>query len=420
MIRTRVAPSPTGIIHIGTAYMSLFNYVLAKKYGGSFILRLEDTDIKRYVPGAAEMIYEGLRWLKLNYDEGPDKGGAYGPYMQSQRVDIYQAEAKKLVTQGRAYEHKGAIRFKSINVGEIGWDDLVHGKIKFSASEIGDFVLVKSDGYAAYNFAVVVDDHLMKISHIIRGEEHISNTPRQLALYEALEYEIPQMAHIPLLRNPDKSKISKRKSPVSLLEYRDVGYLPEAILNFLALLGWTHPEGKEIFSLQEMIDNFDISKFHKSAPVFDTQKLDWFNGQYLRKKSTNELIQLIKPYLDYKISDDKFIDIIPLVKERVSTLSEMADMMRFFFTRPEPQIVNVDHLQVAIKVIQDTPWTKTDIESGLLQKVKDNNWKTGDFFMSLRLAICASRVTPPLTESMLILGKDEVLTRLSNSVQALK
>lgn len=397
--------------------MSLFNYALAKKNAGQFILRIEDTDVKRHVPWATEIIYEGLKWLGIEYDEGPDKKGPYGPYKQSDRIALYQQEAKKLVDQGLAYKDQGAVRLKSQNEGEIGWDDLVRGQIKFPWKEVGDFVILKSDGGAAYNFAVVVDDHAMRITHIIRGEEHISNTPRQLALYQAFGYEVPQLAHIPLLRNPDKSKISKRKSPVSLLWYREQGYLPEAILNYLAQLGWSHPQGKEIFSLAEVSQLINVTRFHKTAPVFDTKKLDWFNGQYIRSKDDDELVQLIKPRLEYETSEEKLTEIIPLVKERVITLADMAEMMRFFFVTPELQDVNRRHIQAAINVLEKSPWTKADIESGLLQKVKDNAWKTGDFFMSLRLAICGSRVTPPLTESMLILGKDKVLARLTAHAQ---
>jgi glutamyl/glutaminyl-tRNA synthetase len=282
MVRVRIAPSPTGFAHVGTAYTALFNFAFARNKNGKFIIRIEDTDVKRHLPRAEEAIYQALSWLGIDWNEGPDKGGKYGPYKQSERLDIYREKAKELIKKDLAYEEEGAIRYKNPKE-DIAWRDLVRGEISFPGSEIGDFVIMKSDGYPTYNFAVVVDDSLMKISHIIRAEEHISNTPRQIALYKALGLKIPEFAHLPLLRNPDRSKISKRKNPVALSWYREQGYLPEALINFLCLLGWSHPEGKEIFSLEEFIKVFDIKRVRKAGPIFNLKKLDWINGEYILK-----------------------------------------------------------------------------------------------------------------------------------------
>ncbi|MFV1917654.1 MAG: glutamate--tRNA ligase, partial [Patescibacteria group bacterium] len=281
-IRVRIAPSPTGFAHVGTAYTALFNYAYVKKNQGKFVLRLEDTDIKRHVKGAEEAIYDGLSWLGLNWDEGPVKGGKYGPYRQSERLEIYKEKANELKGNGLAYEDDGAIRFK--NPGkDISWEDKVRGKVTFPGGEVTDFVLLKSNGYPTYNFAVVVDDILMKISHVIRGEEHISNTPRQLALYYALRQKPPEFAHLPTLRNKERKKLSKRKDPVDLRIYQKEGYLPEALVNFLCLLGWSHPKEKEIFLLSEFVKLFSLNRVRKAGPIFNVEKLDWINGEYIRR-----------------------------------------------------------------------------------------------------------------------------------------
>lgn len=408
MIRTRIAPSPTGIIHIGTAYMSLFNWAFAKKNGGKFILRLEDTDVKRHVKNAEEEIYKGLSWLGISWDEGPDKPGPYGPYKQSQRQQIYHKKAKELVDKGFAYEDEGAVRFK--NPGDdIWWDDLVRGKISFSGAEITDFVLVRSDGMALYNFAVVVDDMLMQISHVIRGEEHISNTPRQLALYRAFGKESPKLAHIPLLRNPDRSKISKRANPVSLNWYKDEGYLKESILNFLALMGWTHPGGKEIFAVAEFVEKFDVNHSHKTAPIFDINKLDWLNGEYIRKTQNSELKTQIYDFFKGEYPKEKIEKILPLIKDRIKTLKEFESIAGFFFKEPrvDKKLFGASHkvhLAAALKAL----------EKGIsLDEVpQKEGFKVGDFFMDLRVAVSGTKITPPINESIEILGKEEAIKRI--------
>jgi glutamyl-tRNA synthetase len=412
MIRVRIAPSPTGFAHVGTAYTALFNYAFARRNKGKFILRIEDTDIKRNVIEAERKIFDGLAWLGIEWDEGPNKGGRYGPYKQSERLDIYREKAKELIKKGLAYEEEGAIRYK--NLGEdVGWRDLVRGEISFPGSEIGDFVIMKSDGYPTYNFAVVVDDSLMKISHIIRAEEHISNTPRQIALYRALGLKIPEFAHLPLLRNPDRSKISKRKNPVALSWYREQGYLPEALINFLCLLGWSHPEGKEIFSLEEFIKVFDIKRVRKAGPIFNLKKLDWINGEYIRKSQNSKLKTQIYEFFDKKYPEKEVGKIVPLIKERIKTLKEFQDLAGFFFKKPKVDkgLLGSNyqaHLKAAIEALEkDEPLKDIPEKKG---------FKTGDFFMDLRVAITGSRVTPPINESIRILGKKETLERLKKIV----
>ena len=281
MVRVRIAPSPTGSPHVGTAYIALFNYIFAKKHGGKFILRIEDTDRQRLVPGAEKEILEALDWLGLKYDEGPIR--------QSERLALYQKYARELVKEGAAYEDEGAIRQCVPKEGETKFVDEVRGTIVFANKNLDESVLLKSDGYPTYHLAVVVDDHLMGITHIIRGEEWLSSVPKHILLYQAFGWEIPQFAHLPLLRDPKRAKLGKRFGDVSLNWFKDEGFLPPALLNYLALLGWTHPEQKEIFDLEEMAEKFEFEDVNKAAPVFDLQKLTWLNGVYIRQMSVKNL-----------------------------------------------------------------------------------------------------------------------------------
>ncbi len=413
MIRVRIAPSPTGFAHVGTAYTALFNYAFARKNQGKFIIRIEDTDIKRQVPGAEEAIYEGLSWLGLSWDEGPDKGGKYGPYKQSERLEAYQKKAKELVKKGLAYQEKGAIRFK--NPGkDLGWKDLIRGEINFPGGEITDFVILKSDGYPTYNFAVVLDDILMKISHVIRGEEHVSNTPRQLALYQAFKTKPPQFAHLPTLRNKERKKLSKRRDPVDLRIYKEEGYLPEALVNFLCLLGWSHPGGKEIFDLDEFINKFDLSRVRKAGPIFNLEKLDWINGEYIRKTQNSKLKSQIYQYFDKKYPKEIIGKTIPLVRDRIKKLSEYESLAGFFFKRPkvDQKLLTKNykaHLKAAIDALKGG--------RPLEEIPKENNFNTGDFFMDLRVAVTGKQVTPPINDSIAVLGRKESLERLESIVK---
>ena len=408
MVRVRIAPSPTGFAHVGTAWMALFNFAFARKNKGSFILRLDDTDVKRNVSQAEESIYEGLSWLGLDWDEGPDKDGPYGPYRQSEKLEIYQKWADKLLGQNLAYKDEGAIRFK--NPGEdVSWHDLIRGEISFPGGEITDFVIIKSNGFPTYNFATVVDDIQMKVSHIIRGEEHISNTPRQIALFKAFGKKPPLFAHLPTLRNEKRQKLSKRRDPVDLRLFRQQGYLPEAFVNFLCLLGWSHPEGKEIFTLDEFVRVFDLKRVRKSGAIFNLRKLDWINGEYIRRTQNSKLKAQIYQFFDGKYPEEKIKKIIPLVKERIKKLSEFETLAGFFFTRPKidrkllgPNYQN--HLKAAIEALEEN----RALEAIPAQK----GFKIGDFFMDLRVAITGNRVTPPINESIKILGRRETLERL--------
>ncbi|MFZ5932603.1 MAG: glutamate--tRNA ligase [Patescibacteria group bacterium] len=417
MVRVRIAPSPTGFAHVGTAYTALFNYAFAKKNKGKFILRVEDTDVKRNVKGAEQAIYEGLAWLGLTWDEGPDKRGAYGPYRQSERLKTYREWADRLLKDGKAYKEEGAVRFKHTD-GDVSWDDLVRGRISFRGEEVGDFVLLKSDGYPTYNFGVVIDDILMKITHVIRGEEHISNTPRQIALYQALGEKPPLFAHLPTLRNKERKKLSKRRDPVDLRIFREQGYLPEALVNFLCLLGWSHPAQKEIFSLEEFVKLFDLKRVRPGGPIFDTGKLTWLNGEYVRKTPDAKLAALIFRYLGQKYPLDLIEKTIPLVKERISKLADYWPLAGFFFAK-RPQDYSLfakdykKHLEVACDVLSELKnWQKKEIDRVLVQAVDANSFKTGDFFMSLRIAITGSRFTPPINDSLAILGQEETIKRL--------
>jgi len=416
-VRVRIAPSPTGFAHVGTAYTALFNFAFARKNKGDFILRIEDTDVKRNIPKAEEAIYEGLKWLGLDWDEGPDKGGKFGPYRQSERLALYQGKADELLKKGWAYRKEGAIKLKSIKE-DITWKDEIRGKISFPMKEIKDFVIIKSDGYPTYNFAVVVDDISMRITHVIRGEEHISNTPRQILVYKAFGVDPPLFVHLPTLRNKDRKKLSKRRDPVDLRFFRDEGYLSSALINFLCLLGWSHPEGKEVFSLAEFIEKFDLSRIRTAGPIFDIGKLDWLNGFYIRNLSDEDFANFLIDFLKIENKKDYLLKIAPLVKDRIKKLSEFNKLASFFFSPPK-----VDkklflkgwklHLAKAQEALEEvSEWNKFNLDKVLLELVERNSFIKGDFFMNLRIAITGARVTPPINDSIVILGKKETLRRL--------
>ncbi len=408
MIRTRTAPSPTGLMHIGNLRTAAYSYALAKHNQGEFLLRIEDTDQKREVPGAREKLMATLKIFRLNWDQAP--------VIQSQRAatDVYRQAAAKLVQSGHAYQDNGAIRLKVPKNETVSFRDFVIRKdISWDSNQISDAVLLKSDGFPTYHLASVVDDNASEITHVIRSVEWLPSTPIHLLVYQFLGYDLPQIGHPTAILDPEGGKLSKRKGNVSVEQFLAKGYLPEAILNFVILLGWAPKDNRELFTLGEFVTAFDINGFQKSNPVMNLGKLDWFNSQYIRQKKDTELIELIKPKLEYEFDEDKLADIVSVVKERVSTLTEMADLIRPFFVAPRSQAANQEHLQSALKILADSTWTKTGIESKLLELVQQQEWKTGDFFMSLRLAIWGSRITPPLTEAMLILGKNEVISRLT-------
>lgn len=472
MNRTRIAPSPTGIAHIGTAWLSLFNLALARQCGGQFVLRIEDTDRARFVPEAEAKIYEGLKWLGIDYDEGGTKGGPYAPYHQSKRLDLYKKYAQELINKGVAYycfatkEELEQMRRDQIARGElprydgrwrdadprvvaeklaagepyvirlkvpkgetISWTDLIRDKVEFKSDLIDDQVLLKADGYPTYHLAVVVDDHLMKITHVLRGEEWISSTPKHLLLYQAFGWAAPIFAHMPLIRNQDHSKMSKRKNDVSILSYREKGYLPEALTNFVALLGWSHPQGKDVFSLDEFLKVMDLSRVQKTGPVFDLEKLNWYNGYYIRDLVTKKgLNELAKKLLGGNFVPDgfpiaKMDEILPLVYERLVTLADFSELTDFFWQDFTPNrtlllkkadVATVkQQLNLTKAFLEPIGWIKEEIERTIRQLTEDKNYKKSQYFMMLRVAITGKKATPPLFETMAVLDKETVLRRLT-------
>ena len=413
-IRVRFAPSPTGPLHIGAARTTLFNYLFAKKNKGSFILRIEDTDRKRSKKKFEDDIMNSLEWLGLQWDE---------KYNQSQRIKIYQKYLKKLLDSGQAYK-KEILWFKNPNK-KIVFNDLVRGEVEFDSSVFGDFSLAKSLKEPLYNFAAVIDDYEMKISHVIRGEDHISNTPKQILIYKALGLPIPKFAHLPLILGSDKSKLSKRHGAVSMEEYQKQGYLPEAMINFMALLGWNPGTDKELFSLKELIKNFSLEKIQKGGAVFNINKLDWFNSYYIKKMPIGELTNLCLPYLPKSnFSKSKLEKIIKLEQERIKKIPEIGDMVEFFFKEPKykPNLLKwrdmkkkeiKESLNKLEKILSKSKIG--DAERRLL-KTEDR----GKLLWPLRVALTGREKSPPPFEIAEILGKKEVLKRIKYAQKLLK
>jgi len=435
-VRVRIAPSPTGTPHIGTAWQALFNFVFARKNNGKFILRLEDTDRERYIPEAVAQIDETFEWLGFDFDEGPKTGGLFGPYIQSERLDIYKKYIDELLGKGLAYKEEGAVRFKTKKDGDTSWIDLAGNKtISFSNNTQEDFVILKSDGYPTYNFANVIDDHLMEISHVIRGNEFISSTPKHLSVYQAFGWIPPQFAHLPVLVGSDRSKLSKRHGAKSALEFKKDGYLKEAMLNFLALLGWTHPEGKEIFSIDEMIKVFDFKDFNQSSAFFDEAKLDWLNGEYIRKSENSNLKTQILDYLN-EISegklnhptDEEIEKVIPLIKERIKKLSDFVPLTDFLWEKPEYDMevfhrLKINDLRLKIeKVLEklenmEKPWKAEVFEKTFRELAEELNLSVSQTFQLIRVAISGQTVTPPLFESIKILAEEETIKRIREALE---
>ena len=404
VVRVRIAPSPTGFWHIGNTRTALYNYFLAKKNNGKFILRIEDTDRERYVPEAVDNVIEALKWLGLNYDEGPGVGGNYGSYVQSERLDLYKKHAKELVEKKLAYEDNGAIRFKTQKTGKTVWHDLIGNKdISFENKTQEDFVILKTDGYPTYNFANVIDDHCMEISHVVRGPEFISSTPKHLMLYKAFGWQPPIFAHVPLILGPDKAKLSKRHGAKPVLEFRDDGYMPEAILNYMALLGWTPPSGKEILSISEMIEEFDIKDVNVASPIFDEKKLLWFNGIYIRQAQNSKLKNVDEQLLDQLIS---------LAQTRMNTLNDFFTLTQHFFEEPDIKL-NEEEKQICKDLIDRFSTMKQFNNEAILEVIKqvlsDNNFRMPVLYKILT----GSESGLPLPQSLEILGKEKVISRLN-------
>jgi len=465
-IRTRFAPSPTGFLHIGSLRTALYSYAFAKSQGGDFILRIEDTDRRRLVLGSMEAIFKDLKIFGLGWDEGPLVGGPFAPYIQSERAanKIYQKYAEKLLSSGNAYycfcptqtkeeieeEHREkvvclrdencrnltpkevkvkmesgispAIRLRVPSNEIVSYYDFVLKKeISWETKNIDEVMLLKSDGFPTYHLAAPVDDALMKISHIIRGRDWLPSTPIHLLLFKYLGFKLPQIGHLTDILDPDGGKLSKRKGSVMVEEFLSEGYLPEAILNFIMLLGWAPKDNREFFTLSEFVENFQRGQLQTSNPVFNRKKLNWFNGQYIRRKSDNELLCLLKPFIPPEAKEEILIKAIPLIKERIEKLSDFWPMASFFFERPKVALEVFDnlpykeHLNAAFIVLSGVKnWNLEEIEKRLNGLIKKENWKTGDFYMSFRIALTGKKFTPPINESAEILGKEEVLLRLKS------
>jgi glutamyl-tRNA synthetase len=475
-VRTRIAPSPTGDPHVGTAYMSLFDKAFAHKRGGSFVLRIEDTDQTRYNASSVGEITDSLNWLGLTPDEGPGMGGDYGPYVQTERSQIYREHAQKLIDMGKAYrcfctperldemrreqaarkepprydrtclrlspeeiernlaEGKPyVVRMLVPDEGTTSFVDLIRGEISFENSVLDDSVLLKSDGLPVYHLAVVVDDHLMKISHVIRAEEWISSTPKHILLYRYFGWEPPKFAHMPLLRNADRSKISKRKNHTSLKWYREQGYLPEAMINFLALQGWSMPDGNEVFFYEDVEREFSFDRVTTSGPIFDLVKLTSINGKHIRMLDDDELYNRLQPFLPPGLDPALVRRVVPVIKDRLTRLNEFYELTDFFFGPPPdydasllvPKKLTPEQAKAGLERIRELlealpePWTHEPWEAGMRSLAEEMGLKAGDVFMMLRVATSGRTASPPLFESIEILGKDETLRRVDAAIAKL-
>ncbi len=474
VVRTRMAPSPTGEIHVGSMAMLLKNYAFAKKHGGTFILRIEDTDQTREVSGAAERILDVVKAYGLSWDEGPDIGGPFAPYTQSERLPQYKQHADELVTQEKAYHcfcnrerlvelretqmankqqpkydglcrtlsaevvskrlssgEPSVIRLKVPKSEQIVFNDLVRGEISVSGNDVDDQVLLKTDGFPTYHLAVVVDDHAMQISHILRGEEWLSSTPKHVLLYNAFGWKAPIFAHIPIFLNPDgKGKMSKRKGEVSAQSFLDQGYLPEAMLNFFMLLGWGHPEQKEVFSLEEYCKYFDPADISMKSVVFDLVKLQWLNGVYIRELTADELLTKLEPHIPADCPPELAKEIIPLIHERLAILSEFEALSAFFYRditldsaallkKATPELVRKQLQTTADSLKSLEVWDESSLETIIRELQEKNEWKRGQYFMLLRLTVSGEKATPPLFDMIAVLGKVKTLERLQSASQHL-
>ncbi|WP_293728514.1 glutamate--tRNA ligase [uncultured Phascolarctobacterium sp.] len=482
-VRVRFAPSPTGYLHIGGARTALFNWLFAHKMGGKLILRIEDTDTERLKEDSVSQILTSLKWLGINWDEGPEVGGDCGPYYQSERLPIYQKYAEQLLEQGKAYycfcssadleaqrekqraakqpfryartcrdlpveEAKAraaagepySVRVKIPVEGTITVHDLIHGDVTFNMDQFDDFVIVKSNGMPTYNFAVVVDDHLMGMTHVLRAEEHLSNTPKQLLIYEALGWEPPKFGHMPMILAPDRSKLSKRHGATSVEEFRSQGYLAEAIVNYLTLLGWGPGDERELFTLQETVKLFELEQMSKKAAIYDTKKLTWMNGQYLSELPLEKILPEAKPFFikDGFVTEDWFAEheeyfakLVDVVRVRVKTLQEVADAASYFFqdvTEYDPKGVakhfkpeSVGLLEQCIAAVEaDEVYDLASTEAAYNKIAADNGLALGKVIHPTRLALTGRTVSPGMFDVMVLLGKEKTLERLHKAVEYIK
>ena len=489
--RVRIAPSPTGPLHIGTARTALFNYLFARHTGGTFILRLEDTDQARSSIAYEKDILDGLHALGLAWDEGPEVAGAkargpHAPYRQMERLPSYAAAAARLVAADQAYPcfctpemldtdrkaqeaakqppryvgrcaaltpdqraaheaegRRGALRFR-VGEGVVAFDDIVRGHVEIDVSNLGgDFAIVRADGLPLYHFTVVVDDAAMEITHVIRGEDHLSNTPKHILLFRALGYPLPQFAHLPLILNPDRTKMSKRKSQTAVFDYVDQGFIQEALVNYLALLGWATGTEEEVLSLDEIAERFDLSAVHKGGAVFDRERLEWLNGQWIRRLASEELIDRLRPFvqaelaagrIDWMPSDDELRSLLPVVQERLPTLGAIGDLVGFLWvddvaldlTTLVPKRWDAATTRAGLAAARDViasvgpvVFEADELEPPLRALAEARGWKAGDLFMAIRVAVTGRTATPPLFDMLVALGRERTLRRLERALELL-
>jgi glutamyl-tRNA synthetase len=489
--RVRIAPSPTGPLHIGTARTALFNFLHARHTGGTFVLRLEDTDVARSSIAYENDILEGLHWLGLRWDEGPEVAGEaargpYEPYRQLARLPSHEAAAKQLLAADLAYpcyctpdeldaerkrqeaakeppryngrcahltaaeraafEAEGrrpALRFR-VGEGVVAWDDIVRGRIEIDVANIGgDFVIVRADGTPLYHFAVVVDDAAMEMTHIIRGEDHISNTPKHILLFRALGHEVPLFAHLPLILNADRTKMSKRKSQTAVDDYRSQGFIREALINYLALLGWSTGSEDEVLSIDEIVERFDIHDVNKAGAVFDRDRLEWLNGQWIRRLDPDDLIDRLRPFLeterdagriDRVPTDEEVRALLPVVQERLPRLGAIGELVGFLWVEEldvDPALLvpkrwdaatTAEALAAARRTIVEVgpvSFEADELEPPLRALAEERGWKAGDLFMAIRVAVTGRTATPPLFDTLVALGYERTLDRIDNAIDAL-
>jgi glutamyl-tRNA synthetase len=476
--RVRMAPSPTGPLHVGTARTSLYNFLTARHVGGTYVLRIEDTDEARSTDAFESDIIDNLHWLGITWDEGPQAAGGedvgpFGPYRQSRRMELYAREAQRLLESGAAYrcwctpEELDAVRREQearrepprynrrcLNLTEaeraafeadgrtsvirfrvepetIRFHDLIRGDVEFDNALLGDFVIVRADGIPLYHFVVVVDDEAMEITHVIRGEDHLSNTPKHIGLIRALGYREPQFGHIPLILNPDRTKMSKRKEQTAITAYREEGYLPEAMVNFLAFLGWSPGTEEEIFTLDELVRRFDIAKVHKGGAIFDKDRLDHLNGVYIRALGDEQLALRLRPWIPEAIADGDLVRMVPLVKERLVKLADAPELLAFVWEPDDvvagwygPELLHPKKggpdearlaLERAAEVLtetEDADFSAEVLEQGCRKAAESLGMKAGEFFTPIRVAVTGRTVSPPLFDSLELLGRDRSLARI--------
>jgi len=479
-IRVRFAPSPTGLPHIGNIRTALFNWLFARHHSGKFIVRVEDTDQARLVPGSIEAMLDGLRWLNIDWDEGPEVGGPFGPYFQSERLDIYHDLAERLVSQGNAYhcycaqkpssndderqrdrrvsasadcncrgltpeeivelsggQESNVVRFAMPKEGVTRVNDLIRGEVEWRNETQNDFIILKSDGFPTYHLAVVADDHLMEISHVMRAEEWLPSTPRHLQLFEALGFEPPQFAHLPMIMGMDGTKLSKRHGATAIGEYKDAGILPHALLNFMVLLGWSLDDKTDVVTSQTVIDNFTLDRITKSSAIFDQVKLQWMNGMYIRELSPEQLAGEMVPFLERDLPKDMLpVDreylrqIAPLLQERMKSLEESADSTLYFFQANEgfdtetlvQKGMDRDSTLSALKAALDDldaadDYAPKKLEEMLTATGEKLSLSRRQFFGVLRVAATGRAVSPPLFEMMEVMGKDRTVSRVKNALE---